>query len=84
MLFDLSSLVQRHEGLTHLEVDFSVEEINYVVRQLPNFKSSGPHGFNNEFMKNVGSPLDLTFTTYVGVSKDPMSVCKVSTTPSSL
>jgi hypothetical protein len=37
-----------------LEVPFSREEIVKVVKNLPNEKSPGPDGFNNEFIKTVG------------------------------
>jgi hypothetical protein len=35
-----------------LEAPFSKEEIEDVVKALPNEKSPGPDGFNNEFIKN--------------------------------
>jgi hypothetical protein len=35
-----------------LEAPFSKEEIEDVVKGLPNEKSPGPDGFNNEFIKN--------------------------------
>jgi hypothetical protein len=38
-----------------LEAPFSKEEIEEVVKGLPNEKSPGPDGFNNEFMKNCWS-----------------------------
>jgi hypothetical protein len=35
-----------------LEVPFSKEEIVKVVKDMPNEKSHGPDGFNNEFIKS--------------------------------
>jgi hypothetical protein len=37
-----------------LEAPFSKEEIEDVVKGLPNEKSPGPDGFNNEFIKIAG------------------------------
>lgn len=51
LLFDLSTLIQRHDGLSHLEENFSIAEIDNVVKQLPNDKSPGPDGFSNDFIK---------------------------------
>ena len=38
-----------------LEVPFTDKEIEDVVKDLPNNKSPGPNGFNNEFIKNCWS-----------------------------
>src|SRR4051794_35974295 len=38
-----------------LEVPFSDKEIEEVVKDLPNEKSPGPDGFNNEFIKSCWS-----------------------------
>jgi hypothetical protein len=38
-------------NLDSLALPFSKEEIDKVVVNLPNGKSPGPNGFNNEFMK---------------------------------
>jgi len=47
-----SDLLERHDDLLQqLEVDFSQQEIDKVVRNLPNNKSPGPDGFTNEFLK---------------------------------
>lgn len=35
MFFDLTSMIQRHEGLTHLEDQFSTAEIDEVVKSSP-------------------------------------------------
>lgn len=51
MFFDLTSMIQRHEGLTHLEDQFSTAEIDEVVKKQSNDNSPGPIGFSNEFIK---------------------------------
>lgn len=44
-------VIQRRNGLEALESLITHEEIDTVVRSLPNNKSPGPDGFNNEFVK---------------------------------
>jgi hypothetical protein len=48
---NLTDFVQRVEGLELLEEPYSRTEIDEVVRKLPNDKSPGPDGFNNELLK---------------------------------
>jgi len=43
--------LQSHDGLESLEEQFTVVEIDQVVKQLPNDKARGPDGFSNEFIK---------------------------------
>jgi hypothetical protein len=43
--------VEVADSLEFLEDPFSVEEIDNVIKNLPNNKSLGPDGFNNEFLK---------------------------------
>lgn len=50
-LFDLSSLIQRHDNLDSLEKQFTSAKIDKVVKQLSNDKAPGPNGFSNEFIK---------------------------------
>ena len=45
--------MDRHEDLASLEVAFSNQEIDEVVKAMPNDKSPGPYGFNNEFFEKV-------------------------------
>lgn len=49
--FNLDSLIERNSELQWLEAPFSTDEIDAVVRNLPNDKAPGPDGFNNEFFK---------------------------------
>jgi hypothetical protein len=51
MQFDLDNLLQHNVDLSSLEMPFSQQEIDDVVRNLPLDKSPGPDGFNNEFLK---------------------------------
>jgi hypothetical protein len=46
-----SALISSSPHLQHLEEPFSVHEIETIVKALPNNKSPGPDGFNNEFTK---------------------------------
>jgi len=55
MHFDLDSLFGQRQDSTlfdNLELPFTEEEINDVVKDLPLDKSPGPDGFNNEFFKS--------------------------------
>jgi hypothetical protein len=61
MLFDLSSIIQQHNGLDSIEDPFSTEEIDKVVKQLPNNKSPGSDGFSNEFIKKCWSTIKSDF-----------------------
>jgi hypothetical protein len=51
MAFNLSYFLESHENLQWLEEPFTREEIDAVIKQLPNDKAPGPDGFNNEFIK---------------------------------
>ena len=48
-IYDNPMSSEMKEGL---EVPFSDEEIDRVIKSLPNDKSPGPDGFNNDFIKN--------------------------------
>jgi hypothetical protein len=55
MHFNLSNLFGSPENpdiLQALEAPFSDSEIDNVIKHLPNDKSLGPDGFNNEFIKS--------------------------------
>ena len=51
MLFNLNELLVQHLDLSRLEVNFTKEEIDGIIVELPSDKSPGPDGFNNEFIK---------------------------------
>lgn len=51
MLFNVNDLLIASDNLNSLEIPFSKQEIDKVVSELPNNKSPGPDGFNNEFVK---------------------------------
>jgi hypothetical protein len=54
MLFNLEEIYDQNgkeEDLQALEIPFIDKEIEDVVKSLPNEKSPGPDGFNNEFIK---------------------------------
>lgn len=48
---DPGFFVQNSVNLNLLEEPFTQEEIDNVIKGLPNDKSLGPDGFNNEFLK---------------------------------
>jgi hypothetical protein len=50
MAYDLSSLLTQH-NLSHLDDDFSQDEIDLVIKNLPNSDAPGPDGFNGFFIK---------------------------------
>jgi hypothetical protein len=54
MQFNLSDLCEpiSSEMRTSLEIPFEKKEVEEVVKALPNDKSLGPYGFNNEFIKS--------------------------------
>jgi mannosylglycoprotein endo-beta-mannosidase len=54
MLFNLEEIYDQsrnEEDMQSLEIPFTEKEIEDVVKSLPNEKSPGPDGFNNEFIK---------------------------------
>lgn len=59
--FNLPKLLQSSQNLEQLELPFLKEEIDEIVVNLPNDKSSGPDGFNNEFIKAFWSLIAQDF-----------------------
>jgi ADP-heptose:LPS heptosyltransferase len=67
MAYDLSNLISAH-NLEQLDADFSQEEIDLVIRELPNNNAPGPDGFNGLFIKRCWHTIRDDFTrlfTYV-------------------
>jgi hypothetical protein len=62
-LVDHVAFVERVDGLDFLEEPFSTAEIDEVIKKLPNDKSPGPDGFNNEFMKRCWPVIKEDFYT---------------------
>lgn len=54
MAYNLSNLLSEHK-LEDLDVDFSQEEIEGVIRNLPNNHAPGPDGFKGLFIKKCWS-----------------------------
>lgn len=51
MIFNLEQLINRHGNLESLSDSFTREEIDQVIKEMPNDKSPGPDGFNGMFFK---------------------------------
>jgi hypothetical protein len=60
MTYDLSSLLNQHE-LSHLVDDFSQDEIDFVIKNLPNSHAPGLDGFNGLFIKKCWNVLKGDF-----------------------
>lgn len=61
MLFNLRNLLSANNNLGGLETPFSRQEIDEVIADLPNNKSPGPDGFNNEFIKGCWNLIALDY-----------------------
>jgi hypothetical protein len=48
--YNLSTILTEH-NLDHLDSEFSTEEIEQIIKTLPNSYAPGPDGFNNLFIK---------------------------------
>jgi exonuclease III len=53
MVFNLPALIQPIGNLSVLEQHFSSLEIDQIIARLPSNKSSGPDGFNTDFVKKM-------------------------------
>lgn len=51
MLFDLEQYIDPVDTLGDLDEPFAKEEIDEVIKHLPSDKSTGPDGFNTDFVK---------------------------------
>lgn len=60
MEYDLSSILTAH-SLDHLDAAFSLEEIESVIKNLPNSHAPGPDGFNGLFIKQCWNILKDDF-----------------------
>ncbi|XP_073357829.1 uncharacterized protein [Aegilops tauschii subsp. strangulata] len=61
----LHHLLQQHEDLHTLENPFTKEEIDKVVKEMPNDKSPGPDGFNAAFTKHCWDIIAEDFYTLI-------------------
>lgn len=58
---DPSVFIQRFKNMDFLEDPFMPQEIDDIVKSLPNDKSPGPNGFNNEFLKSCWQIIKADF-----------------------
>jgi hypothetical protein len=61
MVFNLSSLIQPIDNLSELEIPFSHQEIDQVIKNLPTNKLPGPDGFNIDFVRKCWSVIAPEF-----------------------
>jgi hypothetical protein len=59
--FDLLHLIEPINNLEILESPFLSEEIDKIIKDLSNGKSSGPDGFNSDFMKACWNVISADF-----------------------
>lgn len=65
MMFDLMAIIKRIEGLDELTVPFTREEVDQVVKELPNDRGPGPDGFNGCFLKSCSSIVKEDFYKFI-------------------
>jgi len=56
-----SEIIQGNPNLHHFKEPFTQDEIDIIIKTLPNNKSPGPDGFNNEFIKASWSVIQQDF-----------------------
>jgi hypothetical protein len=66
MVFNLSSLIHSVDNLSELEIPFSHQEINPIIKNLPTYKSPGPDGFNTDFVRKCWSVITPEFYELCG------------------
>jgi hypothetical protein len=77
MVFNLTLLLQTEEDLLTLEEPFLHQEIDLAIKSLPSNKSTGPDGFNTDFVKkNAGQLLPLITMSSVRSFMRDQYVCK--------
>lgn len=57
----MDNLLVNNLTINELEIPFSNQEIDNMIAELPNNKSSGQDGFNNEFIKGCWSLLSTDY-----------------------
>lgn len=63
ILYDLDALLTAH-NLEGLDEDFSTDEIDMVIKNLPNSHAPGPDGFNGLFIKNCRNIIQDDFIKF--------------------
>lgn len=63
MHFDLQSLVSHNDSLAHLSENFSISEIDEVVKRMPTDRAPSPDGFNGCFIKSCWPIIRQDFYT---------------------
>jgi hypothetical protein len=76
---DPAQFIQPNIQLQSLDLPFLHEEIDAIVRSLPNNKSPRPDGFNNEFLKKSWPTIKCDFMTSVMTSTTTRSILEAST-----
>lgn len=65
MHFDLQSLVSHNDSLAHLSENFSISEIDEVVKRMPIDRAPSPMVLMDALLKVVGLLLGRIFTPFV-------------------
>jgi hypothetical protein len=77
MVFNLSTLIQPVSNMSSLEMPFSRSEIDQIIKNLPTNKSSGPDGFNMDFVRKCWLVIASNFYELCDKFYDG-SICKDS------
>jgi hypothetical protein len=79
-MFDLNDLIP-HNDLSSLDAPFTNDEIDEVIKHMPNHKVPWPDGFNGKFIKSTGILSKGNFMNYAGNSMIMRLIFIVSTLP---